>query len=388
MPSVVYLVTFLFSFASAITLYTNSSFIEQAIGMKMVAVIYTASAVLSITFFSRASSVLKRIGNRRYFFTAGAVYATSLLLLVIPIPDIARIFALLAYLVSGTAITFSVNIFFQHLEPMEGRGSARGAFLLLGNAGIMLGPYFAGKAIDMGGYAGTYTLSLGVFALLAIVVYRGFRDYVDPEYKSGHFETAVRHTLRTPVLRNVISANFILQFFYVWMIVYTPIYLSQYLGFSWSTIGVIFSVMLSTFIILDYPLGRIADYLGSEKELAALGFLIMAASVLTLAVVHAPSVFMVGALLFASRVGAATVEAMTEIHFYKTAKDTEPGLLALFSDLSPLSYIIAPILGTVILAFLPFQSIFAILGLILMVGFVVSLHLEQKTEWWVRAHVE
>jgi MFS family permease len=172
------------------------------------------------------------------------------------------------------------------------------------------------------------------------------------------------------------------------MIVYTPIYLYQYLGFSWDTIGIIFSVMLATFIILDYPLGRLADYLGSEKELCAIGFLIMAVSVFSLSILNAPTAITVGALLFFSRVGAATVEAMTEIHFFKVAKDTDPGLLALFADIRPLSYIAAPLVGFVALAFLPFKLIFAILGIILMIGFVVSFFLEAKTEWWVRSHRE
>ncbi len=386
MRSIVYLANFLFSFAGAVTLYTNSSFIERTLGANMVSILYAVSAVISIIVLARAGATLKRIGNRSYFFGAGAVYALSLFLLVLSANDTVRIIALGAYLIATNAIIFSLNIFFRHLEPKTGRGNARGFFLLLGNTGIMLGPLLAARAIDAAGYTGMYALGLGLFAIVALVVYASFDAYKDPVYNFGHFETAVRHTLRTRTLRNVISANFILQFFYAWMTVYTPIYLFEYLHFSWDTIGIIFSVMLATFIILDYPLGRLADYLGSEKELAAFGFLLMAASVFSLALLNAPTALTVGALLFLSRIGAATVEAMTEIHFFKVVKDADPGLLSLFCDLRPLSYIAAPIIGAFALALLPFQMTFAVLGIILVTGFVVAFYLEKDTRLWARAH--
>lgn len=386
MRGIVYLINFLFSFAGAVTLYTNSSYIEDSIGPEKVGVLYALSAIASIFLLSQAGPTLKRFGNKIYFFASGTLYAISLLVLSLNVNTIAHVIALFVYLMTMNVLLFSINIFFHHLEPKKGRGLARGFFLLLGNVGIMLGPFCAGKIIDIGGYAGTYVLGLGIFAILAVVTALGLSEYKDTTYNFGKFESALRHTLRTRTLRNVISANFILQFFYAWMVVYTPIYLSKYFGFSWDTIGIIFSVMLATFVILDYPLGKIADWLGSEKELAALGFLLMAGSVFSLALLSAPNAVTVGALLFISRIGAATVEAMTEIHFFKVAREDDPGVIALFADVRPLSYVLAPLLGALALALLPFQMIFAVLGIILMVGFVVSLYLEKNDTWWVPSH--
>ncbi|MEI8130581.1 MAG: MFS transporter [bacterium] len=386
MRGVVYLINFLFSFAGAVTLYTNSSYIENSIGPEKVGLLYALSAIVSILILTKAGPTLKRYGNKMYFFASGTCYALSLLVLSAPVNTILHVVALIVYLVTMNMLLFSLNIFFHHLEPKKGRGLARGFFLLLGNVGIMLGPFCAGKVIDLGGYAGTYVLGLAIFAVLAIATYIGLGEYKDTTYDFGKFESAFRHTLRTRTLRNVISANFILQFFYAWMVVYTPIYLSKYLGFSWDTIGIIFSVMLATFVILDYPLGKIADWLGSEKELSALGFLLMAGSVFSLALLNTPTALTVGALLFISRIGAATVEAMTEIHFFKVAKEDDPGVIALFADVRPLSYVLAPLLGALALAVLPFQMIFAVLGIILMIGFVVSFYLEKNETWWVPSH--
>ena len=376
----------LFSLSGAITLYTNSSFIEKTVGAEYTAIIYAISSILSVIVLCSANKTLRRYGNRVFFFLYGSLYAVSLGIIALPFPDSLKIVALVAYLFSTNVIIFSLNIFFAHLAEMRGRGNMRGFFLLLGNIGIMLGPIIGAYFINYAGFSGMYMAGLFVFALLAILIETTFNTYIDPIYLPQKTYLAIRHTLKEKTLRNVIAANFILQLFYAWMVIYTPIYLVNVLGFSWASVGIIFSVMLSPFVLLDYPLGRIADYLKSEKELAVIGFLIMMICVFALAFIHAPSVLLVGVILFFSRVGAATVEAMTEIHFFKLAKDSDPGVISLFCDLRPISYIVAPILGAIAISMLPYQTMFAVLGCILILGFAVAFYMEKKPQWWVAEH--
>ena len=377
----------LFSLSGAITLYTNSSFIEKTVGVNNTALLYALSSVLSIIVLLTANKTLRKVGNRMFFLIYGTLYAISLGVLSFPFSDSTKIIALVVYLFSTNVIIFSFNIFFAHLADVRGRGNLRGFYLLLGNIGIMLGPIIATHFIDIAGFPGMYLAGLVVFVILAISIESMFDTYTDPKYLPQKTYLAIRHTLKEKTLRNVIAANFILQFFYAWMVIYTPIYVINQLGFSWDSAGIIFSVMLIPFVILDYPLGKLADWLKSEKELATIGFFIMTVSVFALAFFAQPSVLLIGVLLFFSRVGAATVEAMTEIHFYKIAKDSDPGLISLFCDLRPLSYIIAPLLGIVAVSMLPFRMTFAVLGCILILGFIVSFYMEKKPLWWVAEHL-
>ena len=376
----------LFSLSGAITLYTNSSFIEKTVGVTFTGIIYAISSIISVLILVTANQMLRRFGNRFFFLFYGAIYSISLGVLSLPFSNTAKIIALVVYLFSVNVLLFSLNIFFAHLTKAKRRGNMRGAFLMLGNIGIMVGPIIATHLIDYAGFSGMYMAGLFVFALLAILIESTFTKYTDAKYLPQKTYSAIKHTLQEKTLRNVIAANFILQFFYAWMIIYTPIYLIQYLGFSWDSIGIIFSLMLSTFVILDYPLGKIADWIKSEKELTAIGFFIMTITVFGIAFFEHPSVLLIGFLLFFSRVGAATVEAMTEIHFYKIAKDSDPGLISLFCDIRPIAYIIAPLLGLIAVYYLPFKMIFAVLGCILILGFVVSFFMEKKQKWWVPEH--
>lgn len=384
--SVIFIANLLFSFSLAITAYTNSSFIETAIDERAVGVLYAVSAIGTIYILSRAVRTLGRMGNRMFFLSYGALHAISLMLLVAPTGPFLQTLAFIGYLLSGNALIYSFDIFFGHVAPSKGKGQSRGIFLLLGNVGWVFAPLLMAAIIDRFGYAGTYGLALIVFAIIVIMLEIGLRRYKEPLHTSHTVLVPLRQALRKKTLRPVIGANFILQFFYAWMVVYTPIYLSVHLGYSWDTIGILFSLMLTAFVILDYPLGRLADKIGSEKGLTAIGFLIMIGSVLALALTPKPTIEVMGLILFFSRVGAATVEAMTEIHFFKLTSDKDPRLLSVFRDLRPLAYIVAPLAGSLLLTFFPFITIFAALVGVLGIGFFVTFGMEKTHGWWTRAH--
>ena len=376
-----------FSFSLAITAYVNSSFIEKFVGELGVGLLYAIAAVATILALTNATKLLGRIGNRTFFLLYGTVHALSLATLTLPFDNVSiRIIAFVAYIFSGNVLIFSFDIFFDHVAGIAGRGKMRGLYLLLSNCGWVLAPMISAQALDLFSYAGMYTLALLIFVFLVVFLEWGLKGYTDAHYHQDKRGSGVLQAFKKARLRPVLWANFLLQFFYVWMVIYTPIYLSEYLHLSWDSIGIIFTLMLTAFVILDYPLGWIADKLGSEKELTVVGFFIMMVSVFGLAVVTTPSMLTIGILLFMSRVGAATVEAMTEIHFFKIVKDTEPELISVLCDLRPLSYIVAPIAGIVIMALFPFTLIFGILGILMIAGIYIATKLERNHTWWKRAH--
>lgn len=386
MQHIVFLANFLFSFTLAITTFTNSSFLEKSIGTKGVGIIYIASSILAVFFLSKSARLLAKLGNRKYFLLTAGIHLCSLLLLVLPLHVIIHAIGLSAYLISGYGLVFSFDIFFEHTALIRGRGKTRGLFLALCNIGWVIGPLASARIINHLGFTGIYALALIIFSLLVIVLELGLKHYHDPTYTSHRSHMMLGKIWKVPTLHAVIFANFILQFFFAWMVVYMPIYLNQNLGIPWSTIGIIFSIMLTAFVILDYPLGRLADKIGSEKELAAIGFVIMAGTVFCFAYLPILTIPLIGILLFLSRVGAATVEAMTEIHFFKIIDGENPMFLTILRDVRPLSYIVTPLVAIASITIFSFKTSFAILGLFLIAGFFVAFKMEKKKVWWQRSH--
>ena len=160
------------------------------------------------------------------------------------------------------------------------------------------------------------------------------------------------------------------------MIIYTPIYLNQYLHFNWEQIGFIFTIMLLPFVFLSFPLGAISDRSG-EKKILLIGLLIMSLATLSIPFIKTPSVLIWALALFCTRVGAASAEAMAESYFFKVVSEENSDTISFFRNTSPLSYIIAPLLAIPVLFYIPsFQYLFYVLGAILLFGFFVSLRLK------------
>ncbi len=85
-----------------------------------------------------------------------------------------------------------------------------------------------------------------------------------------------------------------------------------------------------------------------------------------------------GALLFVGRMGAATVETMSEVYFFKHVDAHNASLVGYFRRARPLAFIIAPLLASVLLGFhlLKFGDLFYVLGFIMLFAFYFTLRLK------------
>jgi MFS family permease len=82
-------------------------------------------------------------------------------------------------------------------------------------------------------------------------------------------------------------------------------------------------------------------------------------------------------ILFGTRAGAATIEVMSESYFFKKISEENADAIAFFRNNYPLAYVIAPLLATPILLFVPyFKYIFYILGAIVLCGLFIALRLK------------
>jgi MFS family permease len=168
----------------------------------------------------------------------------------------------------------------------------------------------------------------------------------------------------------------ILRIFYAGMVVYTPIYLHEYIGFAWSEIGVMFTIMLLPFVLLEYPLGKMADSRFGEKEILSAGFICMALFTAILSFVSLPSLILWTALLFMTRIGASAVEIMSETYFFKKIDWGDSNLLSFFRIVDPIAYIITPLVVSVLIYFFDFRWVFLALSVIVLFGLRYSLSIK------------
>lgn len=160
------------------------------------------------------------------------------------------------------------------------------------------------------------------------------------------------------------------------MVIYTPIYLHENIGFGWDKIGIIFSIMLIPFVLLDFPLGKLSDKIG-EKNMLIFGYFIIFFSVIIIPFITKPELWIWALVLFATRIGAAIIETMNESYFFKVVTEKDADEITFFRNASSVAYVIAPIIALPLLFLMAsFSHLFFVLSAILLLGFLIALKLE------------
>lgn len=372
----IYLSAFFFSLHYAITLYIDSSFLSKHFAAASIGLIYTCGSLLTIITLSLIPKALRSFGN--YYTTLFFGAAEILLLIALPFLSsplvIATVFIAHANIV--TLLLFNFDVFTESNSKNETTGKTRGIFLTTINLAIVLGPLLAGLFVSDGDFSKVYTLS-ALFMLPAILVATlHFKTFKDPKYHEFKWREALREIVRNKNIRAIFTVNFLLQFFYSWMIIYTPVYLNTHMGFSWNEIGVIFSIMLLPFVFLEIPLGEIADKRLGEKEMLIGGFFVLALSTFSLSFIGSDTIIVWIVLLFFTRIGAAAVEIMSETYFFKKINGSDTNTLSSFRHTRPLAFVLGPFTASVFLTFFDIQYLFLALGILMLAGIYYALLIE------------
>jgi MFS family permease len=128
-------------------------------------------------------------------------------------------------------------------------------------------------------------------------------------------------------------------------------------------------MMLAPFVILGLPVGILIDkYHVKKRTLLAIGIIIMSISTGVITFLTTKSILVWGIVLFMTRVGASITETTGEIYFFTHVKEEEAYLLSIYRDMTPVAYIIAPMLATLTFLYIPFKYLFVILALLLLAG--------------------
>jgi MFS family permease len=139
------------------------------------------------------------------------------------------------------------------------------------------------------------------------------------------------------------------------------------IGFSFSQVGLMYSISLLPFIVLEIPVGRIADKLTGEKEPLILGFVIMSLSIVIISLLQTNNFVVWTFLLLLTRVGASLIEITTESYFFKHVNKSDSNLMSIFRMISPAAHIFTAITASILLWKVPYNYVFFIFGIMILV---------------------
>jgi len=374
----IYGVALLLGLSGSLVTYTASGYFSEAFATDNVGLIYAilhTVNLLGLFFLHHVVSLLGRAGT--LFALLGIIIASVFGLSVAGISMASSVFLML-FLAVLSLLWVVMDILLEGFSVDSHSGRIRGTFLVNMNAGLLLGPILSASLIGSSGYAGLYFAVLLSFIFLLAVAVAAFHD-VDyaQKVRRKNFSRVFFELSKRPDLTRIYAVSFVLDFFFAITVVYAPIHLLG-LGLSWPDIGLIITVALVPFVLLQYPVGSLADRKIGEKELIIAALFIMAISLSFFPRVDTASVFAWIVLMVSARIGAALLEVLRDSYFYKRVDGNDTDVIDFFRTSRPAAYISSSILAAVFLLFFPVSQIFWLAFAVAVIGLYPAIRLKDS----------
>jgi hypothetical protein len=376
----IYAAILLLVFHAFLIAYINSSFLEQFIDAASVGTIYTIGSALSVLIFLFVSRVLRQLGN--FKLTIGLL-ATNFVAVLGMSQATTLEFAIplfIIHLITVPLIIFNLDVFMEERigNDESGTGTSRGLLLTLASLVGALSPLISGQLITQGSndFSTAYVVSALTLIPVVVILLLFFRTFSDPQYNTIDLFSAIRTFWININIRSVFIAHFLLQMFFMMMVVYTPLYLTGTIGLTWAEFGIVMFFAQLAYVILEYPIGIVADRYIGEKEMMAAGFLIIIIATSWMSFVTVASVTVWAVIMFTTRVGAALVEVTTESYFFKQTKSSDAQIISFFRITRPLAYVLGAIVASLSLLFVPFNLLFVVFAALMVPAMFCAMYIK------------
>ena len=346
-----FVISVLYALHFAIPLYAASTFLGKFIDTKYVGLIYSFAAVLTFLSTIYIGKIIKRYHSYKtslYILITGIV-ATSCLAFATNVYIVVFLFCI--NMICSFLFLTILNFFVEEFEDARTTGETRGIFLTLLNAGILFSALFAGQILSLYSYTILWLVSAACLIPVIFLIRHNYEHVKDPKFKNPNMMLAINNIKRDKNLFAVFLSILILECFFITMAIYAPGVLKNNLNISIETyLSVILPFALIPFVIFPYQLGVIADKKYGEKEMLLIGLAMLIIVNIIFPNIDSIGLFTIAVFLFISRIGAALIESMGTIYFYKKVKADNISIIALFSSTRVIAYIIMPLISSVILS--------------------------------------
>ncbi len=285
-----------------------------------------------------------------------------------------------------------MDMFLEQYGPKEQTGTMRGMFLTMWNLPTIITPFIAGLIIGTAdtqvgrlaavqtssnnllsqlhdiGYWKIYLISAAFLIPFMIILKTNFGGKKDPVYPDMHIMDTLRHFIKHKNVFDVFIDRLLLNLFFAWNAIFLPIFLHQFIGFTWNEVGILLIMTSIPFVMFQGQIGRMQDRRAQEKSLLIAGFMIMAAGSILMSFISSANMLSWVIILFITHLGASFVEVSSDSYFFKHVSPTNSGFISLFRMTRTIPYLVMPPFIALILVFLPFSYMFLVLGLAMLVG--------------------
>lgn len=370
------ILTLFLGFSESLCAYIMSSYFKEVIGSDNVSIFYLLAYLFILLSLVNLHKLIKRIGKTyTYFIFLVGQILVLMSLIFLPINMIGALFLVFGMAFSNLKLVLQDSILESFSEDNIS-GRIRGFNLTMMNIGFLFGPYVSMSVLDSQGFKGIFMIQAAIYIIMLFIAMINL-------HRSNKRFTAIETT--SEVLKKMWSRKdllavyyvaFVLDFFYAIMVPYMPLYLLER-GYSLADLSKMFTVMLVPFVIMEYPLGLIVDRNSNEKKLIIGSLALMGLSTSAILFFDNPGFAAWSAILFSTRIGAASLEILRDSYFYKRIDCYDIDIIDFFRTSRPVAYIIASLISAILLLLSPnLKPLFGLIVLAMLGGIYPALHLK------------
>jgi len=367
---VLYLMTFFLALSTSLPAYIQSSHLENFVGLTAITWFFVSANLISILAILFFPYFIKKFNNYRSTGIISSLFLISLAGLSFSTNYILIFLFFILMQVALNLIWINMDIFVENFSSNNTIGKTRTVYFTIINLAWILSPIIAAQLINFNNYSKVFLVaSLLIVPFLLIFLLYANKITSKVSYGKMNIKKTIKKMYADHNLRGIFWLAMLLNVFFNAAVIFVPIYLNKVIGFSWTELGLMFSIMLLPFIIVEIPAGIIADkYLG-EKEMLYLGYLIIIICLCLFFTSSSTSFWFWTIILFFSRVGAALVEAMRETYFFKKIHAKDIDKINVFRAAIPFGYVFGSLISSIVLIFLPIQYVFLVTAIVLCSAF-------------------
>lgn len=358
-------VSFLMGFTQAVIVYIISSYFKIVSGTENVGSFYVVAYLVALFCLLNFHKVVKKFGKAQVFYFSLVLKILAVLILSMIGLSKFGIVLLIIYIIGVSLEWVCLDMILESFSEDKSSGRIRGQHLAIVNVGFIFGPFLATRILDVFSFQGVFSFCLILNMLIFITALLGFRK---ENHRFGEDINVINILKKVLARRDIVKIyyiSFVLDFFYAMMVIYSPIYL-QNLGYSWDQIGSIFSIMLVAFVVVQYPMGFLADKKTGEKEFLCFAIFLMGISTMAIYFIGTASLAIWAAVLFVTRIGAAILDVLRDSYFYKRIDRNDVDIIDFFRTSLPVAYILVSALAAAALLFFSVKTLFLLSGLIIL----------------------
>jgi predicted MFS family arabinose efflux permease len=331
--------------------------------------------IISITLLLSLSKAIEKRGLYPVISTVTILDMIALMVIYFSIQPVLIILGFMVLQSVPSLILACLDTAIEDTADSVTMGKTRGLFLTILATASVISPLVVGGMIAESGFKTVYLFSFLFLVLFLLVIWINRYKFKAAKFSKIEGLDSVREFWSIPDVRRIGIANFALHLFFSWMIIYIPLYLATEMGFTWADIGVMISITLLPFVILQIPVGELADEVLGEKEMLIGGIILMIMATIIFPILNAGYFVAWTLTILLGRTGACVAETMIESYFFKKSEGRDE-LIEVYRMASPTAFIIGPILGSVSLLYIPFRYIFPLLAIVLLVTLLFIMKLK------------